>query len=319
MMDFSLEYGAAFGYGKIVGGSRTICGQIFNYMGTTAKNPNDMDYNESDEYYFENLGYGEQYNMELMNAAEMSDDTYLIQAIINDTTGVKYYRDSDTTSITTPTFSIINDTMLISFQIKHPKTAFNYGYDYLSRGEGVCFTDSVLVYSYYVKDNSIKANSPVVASRAFRTSNFTAKIKLDSIFFKEGDSLLFKIKTKDKGIIPEYELFPSGGYYKLVFDTLIAGVNDKRTNSVYSYKLEQNYPNPFNPSTTISYQMPKSSKVSLKIYNMLGQEVATLVNAYMEAGAHSVTFNAGKLASGVYLYKLDAGSFSLSRKMILAK
>jgi hypothetical protein len=85
------------------------------------------------------------------------------------------------------------------------------------------------------------------------------------------------------------------------------------------FKLCQNYPNPFNPSTTISYQLPKDSKVSLKIYNMLGQEIMTLVNGNMEAGTHSVTFNASKLASGVYLYKLDAGTYSQSKKMILTK
>jgi hypothetical protein len=88
---------------------------------------------------------------------------------------------------------------------------------------------------------------------------------------------------------------------------------------IYSFNLSQNYPNPFNPSTVISYQLPKDSKVSLKVFNMLGQEVMTLVNANMEAGTHTVTFDAGKLSSGVYLYKLDAGSFSVSKKMILTK
>jgi|GEM_PF-5632206 hypothetical protein len=93
----------------------------------------------------------------------------------------------------------------------------------------------------------------------------------------------------------------------------------KNTGLITNYDLAQNYPNPFNPSTTISYQLPKASKVVLKVYDVLGQEIMTLVNGDMGAGAHSVTFNASKLASGVYLYKLDAGTYSQSKKMILTK
>jgi|GEM_PF-1917878 N-acetylneuraminic acid mutarotase len=99
----------------------------------------------------------------------------------------------------------------------------------------------------------------------------------------------------------------------------IDGVKDENKNTVKDFKLSTNYPNPFNPSTTISYQLPKASKVMLKVYNILGEEIITLVNGYMTAGSHSATFNAGKLASGVYLYKLDAEAYSQSRKMILAK
>jgi len=81
--------------------------------------------------------------------------------------------------------------------------------------------------------------------------------------------------------------------------------------------LEQNYPNPFNPSTTISYQLPTRGYVTLKVYNLLGQEVATLVNGIEEPGYKSVEFNAGKLASGVYLYRITAGDFIQTRKLLL--
>ena len=91
------------------------------------------------------------------------------------------------------------------------------------------------------------------------------------------------------------------------------------------FSLDQNYPNPFNPSTIISYQLPQASKVSLKIYDVLGNEVAVLVNKFQTAGAHSVSFDAGsnsrgkQLSSGLYLYKLQAGSYSAVRKMLLLK
>ena len=86
-----------------------------------------------------------------------------------------------------------------------------------------------------------------------------------------------------------------------------------------SFKLNQNYPNPFNPSTVISYQLPASGKVTLKVYDLLGQEVATLVNTTMSAGAHEVSFDASRLASGMYIYRIQSGNFIQTRKMLLVK
>jgi len=85
------------------------------------------------------------------------------------------------------------------------------------------------------------------------------------------------------------------------------------------YVLEQNYPNPFNPATTIKYQLPKSGLVQLKIFNLLGSEVAVLVNEVKTEGEYSVNFDASNLSSGVYLYKLTAGSFVETKKLILLK
>ncbi|HSD62762.1 MAG TPA: plastocyanin/azurin family copper-binding protein [Ignavibacteriaceae bacterium] len=91
------------------------------------------------------------------------------------------------------------------------------------------------------------------------------------------------------------------------------------------FNLEQNYPNPFNPSTIISYTLNNPGFVSLKVYNSIGQEVATLVNENQSAGAHSIVFNTaenlntGSLASGVYYYKLKTSGFEQTRKMLLLK
>ncbi len=103
----------------------------------------------------------------------------------------------------------------------------------------------------------------------------------------------------------------------------VVGVNDNETKPA-AYSLSQNYPNPFNPSTVISYQLAVNSKVSLKIYNLLGQEVCTLVNAHQKAGTHSVfwdgTNNHGHaVSSGIYFYRLKAGAFTQSRKMLLVR
>jgi Glycosyl hydrolase family 59/Secretion system C-terminal sorting domain len=85
------------------------------------------------------------------------------------------------------------------------------------------------------------------------------------------------------------------------------------------FSLDQNYPNPFNPTTEIHYQLPENSFVTLKVYDILGREVATLINERQNVGNYNVTFNAGHLSSGVYLYRLQAGAYSNTKKLLLVK
>ena len=85
------------------------------------------------------------------------------------------------------------------------------------------------------------------------------------------------------------------------------------------YELSQNYPNPFNPSTTINFNLPEAGKVKLSLYNLLGEELKTIVNESKEAGIHTINFNAEELQSGMYIYKIEAGSFIQTRKMMLLK
>lgn len=98
-----------------------------------------------------------------------------------------------------------------------------------------------------------------------------------------------------------------------------AGVSDVAVNqNPQTFSLAQNYPNPFNPSTTISYSLPKAANVSLRIFNALGQAVATLVDAKREAGYHQVQWNAN-VPSGIYFYRLQAGEYVETKKMILLR
>lgn len=99
----------------------------------------------------------------------------------------------------------------------------------------------------------------------------------------------------------------------------ITGVDEKSVSAPLAYQLSQNYPNPFNPTTRIAFTIPKSGNVELKVFNMLGQEVATLVDGTMTAGSHFVSFNAQGLASGVYFYRLIAGTYTSTMKMVLMK
>jgi plastocyanin len=102
--------------------------------------------------------------------------------------------------------------------------------------------------------------------------------------------------------------------------TTIAGVENNQTASQpNAFRLEQNYPNPFNPSTLISFDLPIQTFVSLKVYNLIGQEVATLVNEQIVAGRYSKTWNAGSMTSGVYFYRLQTASFSETKKLIITK
>jgi hypothetical protein len=123
---------------------------------------------------------------------------------------------------------------------------------------------------------------------------------------------------------------PYGNQY-LLDDITIAdstgwtGIEDFAGMTPTEFELSQNYPNPFNPSTTIRYAVPNESKVSISIFNLLGQEVATLVNDVQPAGYHEVNFNASELSSGVYLYRINAISsvgskeFTSTKKFILLK
>lgn len=100
--------------------------------------------------------------------------------------------------------------------------------------------------------------------------------------------------------------------------TTFTGVTDGNT-GLAVYNLEQNYPNPFNPSTTIKYSLGKEGFVKLAVYDITGSNVSELVNEYKPSGNYSVQFNAGRLASGIYIYKLESGFYTISKKFILLK
>ena len=100
---------------------------------------------------------------------------------------------------------------------------------------------------------------------------------------------------------------------------VVTGVEKQGQTVPSGYNLSQNYPNPFNPVTNIHFSIPKDGNVSLKFYNMLGKEVATYYDGFMKAGYYNAEFNGVNLSSGIYFYRLVAGSFTDTKKMILAK
>ena len=105
----------------------------------------------------------------------------------------------------------------------------------------------------------------------------------------------------------------------LHYHETVTNSNDKNVQTPDKFILSQNYPNPFNPSTTIQYSIPESGNVSLKVFNILGEEVADLVNKFQQHGIYKMNFNAGDLSSGIYFYSLNVNNYSSVKKMILLK
>ena len=145
----------------------------------------------------------------------------------------------------------------------------------------------------------------------FETKNIQQTIDLDPIW--DADSLSVVVFVQSSGFMNVYQS-ESISYNELN----VTGLNNSRTYPD-EFTLEQNYPKPFNPSTVIGYQLPVSSDIILKVYDLLGREVAALVDEYKPAGSYEVEFDASRLSSGVYLYKLTAGEFSSVKKLMLLK
>jgi hypothetical protein len=140
-------------------------------------------------------------------------------------------------------------------------------------------------------------------------------VRIDTIRLQKNVGMIFKYHAEEQ--------YGINSYYKhilaILAESYVADVNENNESAINNYALMQNYPNPFNPNTTISYQLPKSGQVTIKVYDVLGNEVKTLINEYKTAGSYSVNFDAGKLSSGMYIYRITADGFTSAKKMLLIK
>lgn len=136
-----------------------------------------------------------------------------------------------------------------------------------------------------------------------------------TIFDRSGSALATATATSND-FVPTSSQW---GTFSIAIGSFIVGINQIGTEVPTHYALNQNYPNPFNPTTTISYMIPKSSNVSLKVYNINGQLIETLFDGSQNAGIYMTQFDASKLASGIYFYKLESGDFKEVKKMTVLK
>jgi Secretion system C-terminal sorting domain len=143
-------------------------------------------------------------------------------------------------------------------------------------------------------------------------------------------SFEYVVLCSDKGFITTGTISPliltNGGIANIwatktdsIGNTHFVNVISNSTFIPESYSLQQNYPNPFNPTTVIRYSLSENSFISLKVYDILGKEVATLVNEKQNAGTYSFEFNGSNLSSGIYFYKIEAGDFRETKRMVLIK
>src|SRR5574338_334662 len=183
-------------------------------------------------------------------------------------------------------------------------------------------------YSVVWSTQNVSGNLYDLALKITQTTNsnptfFTMPIQI-KVNFANGDTIVsvfnnaqvqnFNISVNG---MPTSISFDPGNWILKNVNSVVTGLeNEMNPNSFW---LEQNYPNPFNPSTTIKFNLGKAGFTTLKLYNVIGKEVANIVNDQLEAGAHEVTFNANDLPTGTYFYKLTSGNYTETRKMMLLK
>jgi hypothetical protein len=257
-------------------------------------------------------------------AGSYLSSTYnIIAAILYDSSGhLLEYSDHKKPSFQlTPITTINSQDFNLNFKVLHPYTRILSGTP-PPWHQGLDFIDSVKMDGYYSNNDSIITISPVypIHNSDPVNNDFSVSLQLDTSLMKNGYSFYYRFWAKDRCIIPELAFSPDSGYYICSWDQT-AETYSNTDATLIEFSLSQNFPNPFNPATTIKYSIPSTgvSFTKLKIYNSLGEEIATLVNEIKSPGTYEVNFDGSRLPSGVYIYRLTAGNLSLAKKLILMK
>lgn len=191
------------------------------------------------------------------------------------------------------------------------------------------FAQTAYELPFASKGNIIELAVANTSTTSMQNITVNVEEKPGWILFEKCESLLSMIETNSEApALFEFAVdkdAPIGEEGKIVFTVKSKNGDEWRkeinveVSTPTTYELSQNYPNPFNPTTTIEFIIPKDEKVVIKIYDVLGREVKTLLNELREAGHHEVEFNAAQFASGMYIYRMTSGSYSQIKKMMLVK
>ncbi|HLG32648.1 MAG TPA: T9SS type A sorting domain-containing protein [Ignavibacteriaceae bacterium] len=217
----------------------------------------------------------------------------------------------------TPVTTIDTLVLNLDFNVNHTYSIFS------STGSSRNFIKDVWIEYFYAKQDSATLKDSVTVQISENSTLCNATIIFDSLKFAEGFKFYYAIYARDKALIPQISRSPETDYYELIYVPDPVGVSEEKE-KLFSFNLSQNYPNPFNPVTKIKYSIPSVGTslmkfVQLKVYDILGNEVATLVNEAKPPGVYEVEFNATAFPSGIYFYRLIAGSFVETKKMILLR
>jgi hypothetical protein len=210
---------------------------------------------------------------------------------------------------------------LLSYTYDNSDNLSQYVYEYWNQ---TWENDSRYTYTYDISNNCTS-----ILSEGWKNSNWTNSYESIYTFDDNGNCIqgenfiwngIWVFKAND--IVLYYNHNQNQLNYNAAIATVsyvqVTGVADENI-SVNQFSLKQNYPNPFNPTTTINYSISNPGNVKLTVYNAIGSKIATIVNENKPAGSYSVKFDGANLASGIYLYRLESGSYSTSRKFILMK
>jgi methionine-rich copper-binding protein CopC len=163
---------------------------------------------------------------------------------------------------------------------------------------------------------TLAAGTGPIANLVFEVDPGVEEITLEAITLENpGHFLCFVYQDKNNGVTQTRVEQPEFETVTVALSNVAPGASGMPT----VFSLGQNYPNPYNPTTTIAYDVPAASHVTLSVFNVLGQEVATLVDMDKEAGSYTVEFDGSAVSSGVYFYRISADNFAQTRKMVLVK
>jgi hypothetical protein len=183
-----------------------------------------------------------------------------------------------------------------------------------------------MVWKSVISDVGIKLVSPTGWSQG--------EIKKANTLINQWEELTFDFSNyvnppPSEGQLDQIVIFPDFDlagrtqdniiYFDNILFSSVSDVKELQNSFPLDFTLEQNYPNPFNPTTNIRFGLPEANQVTLKVYDMLGQETSTLVNEFMNASTYEVTFEAIDLPTGIYFYSISAGNFQSVKKMMIIK
>lgn len=277
----------------------------------------------TDEEYAKGIGAYYLYFVSWGHGNIIRQDYRLRQAKIYDDTGVTLYytpTDKPVISFTRPPSQIDTSVLKKSVKIRHP---YNKKYTWNLMPKFYNFIDSAIIEGYYSNGFSlIPAPSQRLVFEPLADSSMI-NYQLNDSLLRAGYEFNYRFIAIDRSIIPQSDTLPKNGYFSVNYPAV--GIKDNPMPEI-GYELEQNYPNPFSTGdgsdgglTAINYTLSQAGQVKGVVYDLLGSEVATLIDGEMPRGTHSIKFDGRGLSPGVYIFRITAGGMTKAIKMVLGR